>query len=153
MATDPEITQIENAIIAEVQRTEDRPNYPVIGIQDADHWSGGDIQEMLMTILSPQAVRVIYAGSKPGPLKVIGGGSTSDDVQNFKVALIVTDLTKGPAGSSAGYAAIEAIKKCLKHLSIPPLRGFLWVTSDDLLLVKNGKYIYGFDIERRYIAT
>lgn len=146
MPTD--IEQIEDLIIAEIQRTDERIGFPVIGINDCTTWAGQDIQEMLQSILSDTAARVIYAGSKQGALKVIGGGSGHDETLMFRVAVIVSSLRSRTEGSRSGYAYLESMKKCFAKFSVAPLRGFLWNISDELLYVGNGKHVYGFEIER-----
>lgn len=143
-----EIEQIEDLIIAEIQRTADRGGYPVIGIDDCDTWAGEDIEGMLANIFSETAARVIYAGSRQGELKVIGGGTSHDEDMRWRVALVVTALRSRTEGSRSGYSYIEAMKQCLAKLPLAPLRGYLWNTEDNLLYVKNGKHVYGFELER-----
>ncbi len=143
-----EIEQIEDLIIAEIKRTADRAGYPVIGIDDCDTWAGEDIEGMLANIFSETAVRVIYAGSKQGALKVIGGGTAHDEDMRWRVALVVTNLRSQADGSRSGYSYLEAMKQCLARLPLVPLRGYLWNTEDNLLYVKGGKHVYGFELER-----
>ena len=147
-----EIEQIEDLIITDVKRKAERVTsgvvYPVIGIDDCETWSGDDIQDMLREINSETAVRVIYAGSKQGELKVIGGGASHDETARFRLALVVTNLRSRGEGARGGYVYIEAMKQCFARFMLTPLRGYLKNTEDNLLLVEGGKHVYGFELER-----
>jgi hypothetical protein len=147
-----EIEQIEDLIITEIKRASERTTnnvvYPVIGISDCETWSGGDIEEMLREVNSETAARVIYAGSKQGDIKVIGGGAAHDENIRFRVALVVTNLRSQAEGSRGGYVYIEAMKLCFARFMLTPLRGFLKNTEDNLLYVEGGKHVYGFELER-----
>ncbi len=138
-----EIEQIEDKIINAVKTT--------VGIADCDTWAGGDVEEMLRTILSSTAVRVIYAGGKHGEKKVIGG-NTNERVMSFRLALVVTSLRSRKEGSRGAYDYIELMNSTFKGFALTPLRGFLWPISDDLLLVRADKFVYAFEFERRLVA-
>jgi hypothetical protein len=138
MAT--EIEQIEDKIITAIKTT--------VGIADCDTWSGGDIEELLPTVLSATAARVIYASGRHGDKKVIGA-NTNDREMLFRVALIVTNLRARKDGSRGAYQHIESLNGALKGLSCSPLPGYLWPVSDELLLIQGGKFVYGFEFERR----
>lgn len=151
-----EIEQIEDLIITECKRTTQRLNasgteLPIIGISNTDSWAGGDVEEMLLTINTETAVRVIYTGGKPGAKKLIGAATNHDKTMTFRLALVITNLRSRKAGSRAGYAYLDAIDRCFTQFKLTPLRGHLWPVSDDLLYVKNGKYVYGFEFERKTI--
>lgn len=149
-----EIEQIEDLIIAEIRRTVERKDsrgteFPVIGIADCETFAGTDIPGMLPTIASNQAVRVIYAGDEQGDIKAIGGGDAHDETMTWRLAIVVTNLRSRGAGARAGYAFIEPMKKCFARFMLTPLRGYLHHTKTELLYVGNGKYVYGFELERR----
>ncbi len=150
-----EIEQIEDLIITEIKRTSERTangvTYPVIGIQNADTWSGGDIEEMLQAVLTPEAVRVIYTGGKHAEKKLIGAATNHDKTMTFRIALVLSNLRSRKDGSRAGYAYLDAIDQCFTQFKVTPLRGYLWPVADELLLVKYDKFVYGFEFERRTI--
>ncbi len=143
-----EIEQIEDKIIAEIQRTAERTGYPMIGIENTETWSGSDIEEMLRSILTPEAARVIYAGDTQGEIKVMGGGDAHNENMLWRIALVMTNLRSQAAGSRAGYVYIEAMKKCFARFLVTPFRGYLHHTKTELLYVGKGKHVYGFELER-----
>jgi hypothetical protein len=138
-----EIEQIEDKIITAVKTT--------VGIADCDTWQGGDLEEMLATVLSSTAVRVIYTGGKHGEKKVIGANRSDRDM-TFRLALIVSNLRSMKDGSRGAYTYIESLLSTLRGFSLTPIAGYLWPISDELLLIKTGKFVYGFEFERRAYA-
>jgi hypothetical protein len=146
-----EIEQIEDMIITEIKRTTDRPGYPVIGIADCTTWSAaeGDVEPMLQAILSNAAARVIFADSKPEPLKVLGGGPAHDETAHYRIVLIVSNLRGATPDDPAGYTYLEAIKKCFTKFDLAPVKGFLWPTTVELLMIKYGKFAYKLEFEKR----
>ncbi len=147
-----EIEQIEDLIISEIKRTSERTANgiicPVIGIQNADTFGSDDIEEMLRTINTLTAARVIYGGGKRGASKVIGGGVAYDEDLSFRVVIVVTNLRSAKDGSRSGYAYVDAAIKCFMRFPLTPLRGYLWCPEDNLLLTKYGKWVYGLELER-----
>jgi hypothetical protein len=135
-----EIEQVEDKIITAVKTT--------IGIADCDTWQGGDLEEMLAAVLSPIAVRVIYAGGKHGEKKVIGVNRSDRDM-TFRLALVVSNLRSPKDGSRGAYAYIESMLTTFRGFSLTPLAGYLWPISDELLLIRTGRFVYGFEFERR----
>lgn len=151
-----EIDQIIDACIAEIQRTTDRLDarnntYPIIGIKDCIAWDGGDIESIVGGVNSLVACRVIYAGSKTGELLNIGG-STSEEKQVYRILLVVSSLRAKSQSARSAYEYIEAIKTCFARFKLP-VKGFLRYTEDNLLLVRSGRYAYGFDLERNYTRS
>ncbi len=143
-----EVEQIEDLIIAELKRTTERTGYPAIGIQNADTFDSDDLEEMLRTINTLTAARVIYGGGKRGASKVMGGGVAYDEELRFRIAIVVTNLRSAKDGSRAGYAYVDAAIKCFMRFPLTPLRGYLWCPEDNLLLTKYGKRVYGLELER-----
>lgn len=135
-----EIEQIEDKIIDAVKTT--------IGIADCETWQGGDLEEMLRAVVSPTAVRVVYAGGKHGEKKVIGA-NTNDKDMTFTLTLFVENLRSRRDGARGAYQYIEDLLALFKGFALVPLAGYLWPVSDELLLVRHGRFAYGLTFERR----
>lgn len=144
-----EIEQIEDLIITTL-----KTGVPELGLVDS--WPDKmDLDTLLEETLTTPALYVIFAGTKFGEKKMIGGADNSNDEQTLRMTLVVESVSSRQDGTRGAYGIIEAImgssttEGLLKGKKLTPLRGFLWPVSVDLIAVKNTYYAYGLELVRK----
>jgi hypothetical protein len=112
----------------------------VSGALTVEEWVG-DIEDVIKNPARLPALYAAYQGAKFGEKRVIGSNE-ADAMMDFIVIIVARNLKSDTESPATCYAMIEAVRTKLNGHVIGNY-GYLWPTSEDLLLSEKRILCYG----------
>ncbi len=108
------------------------------GPKTIDDW-GGEIDDLIKQVAKLPGLFVVYSGARFAPKTGIGNNQ-AEHADTWTMVVIDKNLRGNDAAATGCYTLIQAVRKKLIGFDIG--EGWLWPSSEDLILSEKGKMAY-----------